>query len=488
MRQFLLPKVFSRFRAKRRRAVSSIIGAVLLFGILFSVGFGYFYGLTQDQLAFQAQSRVSANSVLQRNEESLYAVGSAATGTLSFNVNNTGIPTTLVSYFVSDQTGKIVSYASGNPTSATICSSASGTVACALNQGGSTVFNTNIVYIVGSTYAFRVVTNRGSVFVGTYPTLTLTSTSVSSVVASGLGSLSMNFATFSFYGYSQTGGPWKVNMTYPLTASISTYNNQIVLSATVTNNDPTAGTIVVDSHTDLWTFVSCSGGCGGQAQIFFYIMNVAANGTVTSANQGSYVPIQIPYGSTKTLYFGSSNDLSLGNFGSQSINDQINEHDVFLIVSGTLLTTKNATLYGQNLPFAATFASDNIGTWAQTPKTCPQGQTATFTLTVGNTKWSNTGGTQGISKVKVQAGAFASVAGVSTPAGWTRTVFGNGTILWSANAAANYIHYNSAALTFSWSGTAPTVTTGTQYTFPGTITFVGGTVLSQPIDTGCYVS
>jgi len=183
-----LPASTHALWARRKKGVSSIIGAVILFAILFSVGFGYFYGLTQDQLAFQTQSRQSAISALQRNEENLYVVGSAATGTLSFNVNNTGIPTTLVSYFVTDQTGKIVGYSSGIPTSATVCPAASAAVACALNQGASTVFNTNIVYISGSYYAMRIVTSRGSVFVGTYPTQTLTSTSVSTVVAQGLGS------------------------------------------------------------------------------------------------------------------------------------------------------------------------------------------------------------------------------------------------------------------------------------------------------------
>src|SRR5579864_9516067 len=246
----------------KRKGVSSVIGGIIVLGIIFSVGSGYFYGITQDQQSYQNVARQNSVATLQKSEESLYVVGSAGSGTLTFTVNNTGITAILVSYFVSDQTGKIDLYKNGSPSSASACASFNPTVACALNQGSSTTFSTGLAWSVGTTYTIRVVTGRGTVVIGAYPTKILTTSSVDSVVASGLGSLEMAFNSFSYYNYTQTGGPWKINLAKPLTANIAPYNMPIALSAQITNNDPSAGTIVVDAHTDLWTFVSCSGGCG----------------------------------------------------------------------------------------------------------------------------------------------------------------------------------------------------------------------------------
>ena len=310
MTQYLRNVRFARFaRGKRSKsAVSTVIGGIIILAILFSVSLGYFYSINNSQQVYQGVVRQNNILTQQRGEENIYIVGSASGGTLSFSVNNTGISATLVSLFVTDQTGKVDLYKSGTATSATACAATGASIPCALNQGGSTVFKTSLVYSGGTVYTIKVTTARGNVFVGTYPTQFLTSYSVSSQLALGLGSLEMAFSSFDFYGYSQVNGPWTVNLAQPLAANISPFNHQIVFSAQVTNIDPSVGTIVVNSHTDLWTFVSCGSGCGSQTLLFFYVMNVLPNGTITSTTQGSFVPIQIPYGVTKTIYFGSAND------------------------------------------------------------------------------------------------------------------------------------------------------------------------------------
>ncbi|MDG6994281.1 MAG: hypothetical protein JRN52_00040 [Nitrososphaerota archaeon] len=486
MRNVRLARIACKKRS--RKAVSTVIGGIIILAILFSISLGYFYSINNSQQVYQGIVRQNNIFAQQRGEENIYIVGSASGGTLSFSVNNTGISATLVSLFVTDQNGKVDLYKSGAAKSATACAATDASIPCALNQGGSTDFSTSLVYSGGTVYTIKVTTARGNVFVGTYPTQLLTSYSVSSQLALGLGSLEMSFSSFTFYGYSQENGPWTVNLSSPLAANISPYKRHIVFSAQVTNIDPAVGTIVVNSHTDLWTFVSCASGCGSESLLFFYVMNVLPNGTITSTTQGSYVPIEIPYGVTKTIYFGSANDLSLDNYAAQSINDNVGEHDVFMIFSGTMVSAKNATLYAQNLPFAATFVADNLATWTQTPKSCPQGQSTTFSQTITNTQWSVSGGSNGINEVKIEAGAFSSISAISQPSGWnTATVYPNGTIIWTSNGNGNAIHAGTSG-TFSWSGVAPSVTTGTQYVFPSTVMFNNGQVISQPIDTGCFVS
>jgi hypothetical protein len=476
---------FSGENPRGKKALSAVIGGVLLFGMIFTVAFGYFYTVNQDQQYIQSQIKQNNVILQQKNQENLYLVANVNGGTLGFSVNNSGIAATLVSYFVINAlTGQILAYKSGSPSSASACPATNAQVACSLNQGKSTAFTTTIAYFPGNNFEIKVLTSRGNTIVGAYPTQSVTLTSINSQVASGLGSLTMLFSSFKYYTYSSTSPKYVVNLGNPQTASITPYNKQIVLSAQVTNNDPSGGTIIVDAHADLWTFVSCAGGCGSQSLIFFYIVNVAANGTITSSSQGSYTPIQIPYGSTQTLYFASANDISLGNFGPQLINDQVSEHDVFMIFSGTLVTAKNDTLYAQNLPFAATLAADNIAQWSFSPTSCSNGSSSTFSLVVTNSQNSVAG--TGINQIVMSVGSFSGTTYGTPPTGWSCS--GTTTITCTASSSAYYITPGNSK-TFTWSGTAPIVHGGTVVTFPSTAKWPSGsgTIVSQPIDTGCYV-
>jgi hypothetical protein len=480
--------LIGRHEIRRRKAISSVLGGVILFSIVFTVGFGYFFVANQDQQILQIAQRQNTSFLAQKNEESLFVAANIAGGNMAFSVNNTGIETVLTAFFITDQSGKVLQYRSGTMSNASSCG-AGGSIPCGLDPGASTVFGTKVTYITGNYYTIRVLTSRGTTIVGTYPTQQLTTTAITSLVASGLGSLQMVFRSFSFYNYSSTGSPnWKINLSSAQTAAITPFSKHMAMSAQITNNDPSQGTIVVDSHTDLWTFLSCSSGCGTQPLIPFYIVNVAPDGTVMSTTQGSFVPIQIPYGATQTVFFASACDLSVplssctsgSSYLPQSIGDAIGEHDVFMIFSGTLVAATNSTLYSQNLPFTATFVSDNIATFSQTPTTCANGSSTSFTLTVTNTKWTPSG--HAINTITLNAGSF-NPTGATGPSGWTPAING-GIITWTAQGSPLA---PGKTVQLTWTGTAPVVETGTQVIFLSTANWNGGTVVTQPIDTGCFV-
>ena len=485
----------------RKKAVSAVIGGVILFAMIFTVAFGYFYTMNQDQHVLQAAARQSANLQAQRNQENLYSLGADIGGNLTFSVNNTGIATVLVGYVLTDQSGNVLAQQNGGPaTSAPLCSTKTASVPCSVNAGGSASFVTKIGYSSGDYYTMKVFTSRGTTVVGTYPTHTITSLSVSTQIASGLGSLEMIFSSFTFYGYTtstsvcaagypcniafSSAQPAAITPCGPFQSSTKSCSSApyIVFSVQVTNNDPSAGTIVIDSHTDLWTFLSCGSGCGSQSLLAFYVMNVLANGTITSRTQNSFNPIMIPYDATKTIFFGSSCDLSIcSSYTPQSISDSIGEHDVFMIFSGALVSASNSTLYSQNLPYSATFTSDNIAGFSETPTTCGNGSSTSFSLTVSNSNWTPAG--DGIESVSVNASGFSNVLPAVPPTGWS-TSETSGIITWTTST--NYI-MPGQSVTFDWNATAPIVSTGTQYTFLSTALWNSGTILSQQIDTGCFV-
>ncbi|MDH2902269.1 MAG: hypothetical protein PXY39_15000 [archaeon] len=476
--------IFTRDPKRRHKAgIAAIIGGILLFGIIFTVGFGFFYTTSQDQQLAQQAARENSNLLSEQSQESLYSTGSLLGGNVTFDVNNTGINTILVGYFISDQSGNILQYSSvslsGNPPA---CSVSDATLPCALDQGKSAAFILRSGYSPGSTYTFKAVTSRGTTVIGTYPTNELTSYSVNAIVASGLGSLEMIFSSFEFYNYVSTSPP-VVNLNSPEPAAVTPFNEPLVMSAQITNNDPSGGTIVIDAHTDLWTFLSCSGGCGGQSLLAFYVVNVASNGAITSTDSPTFSPILLPFGATKTIYFASSKDLSTCQtscFATQSVSDNYGEHDVFIIISGTLVSAKNTTLYSQNLPFASTFTSDNIATWSQSPTSCGNGTSTTFTLKVTNLLSESS---SSIYKVVVQASSMSNIL-PQVPTGWSESV-SSGTITWTASS--NYITQGTSQ-TFVWSATSPIVNSGTQLTFPSVVTWNGGQITSQNINVGCYAS
>ena len=354
---------------RRKAAVSSIIGGLLILGIMLTVGYGYFYSVNQAEQTFLNTEIQSNIGSAQHNQEFLIITGTLSGPAIAFVVNNTGISTTLTSFFITDKlTGAVLDFNSG--------SSSTPAFPYAIRQGQSVEFTTGVLYTSGTSYTIEVVSSRGSTFVGTYPPRQLNTKVIGSLVAAGLGSIAMNFSTFNYYSVSGSGNSWTIAINHPHPAAILPYGVTPAFMLEITNNDPSAGTVTIDSHTELYLYQTCPSGCGGNVPVFaYFIVNVASNGAITSYNKGSFAPITVPYGDSQTLYFASKNDLAIGSFATLQVNAPGNkvglgEYDVFEIISGSDALATGAILYGQNLPFAGTFLSDNVGWFSETPTSC----------------------------------------------------------------------------------------------------------------------
>ena len=258
----------------------------------------------------------------------------------------------------------------------------------------------------------------------------------------------------------------------------------MVLSVNITNNDPNLANIVLNSESNLWITETCDfgsteGNCPNGNPVFvFYIMNVnPTTGAITSQNQGSFSQIEIPYGTTRTIYYGSEFDMSLNSFNYvalSSFNSQgqqasyYGQFAVFLLFSGTKITDQTIQAYGQNIPFETTTAADNIALYSETPMSCTAGQQSTFQLTISNSAFSNTN--DAINKIELNASALNSVNYMSPPSGWSGAV-NSGYITWTAGTKIA----PGSTLTFSWKGT-PSSTPGQQLILPLDIFWNGGTV------------
>jgi len=444
-------------------------------GIFLTVGYGYFYTVVQnDQLFLKAGLQGSLNQAKQ-NLEYLTVTGTLVGPVVGFIVNNSGIATTISSYFITDSSAGQSFYNSGT--------SSNPTLPYTISQGQSVVFNTNVLYSTGHSYTVKLLTQRGSTFVGTYPAKQLNTNDLSALIAAGIGAISMVFSSYALYNLTGSGNNWAINVAQPKPGGLLPYAVTPAFSMQVTNNDPAVGTITIDSHTEIYLYHTCGGGCGGNVPVFaFFVVNVGSVGTITSTTKGSFVPITIPYGVTQTLYFASANDLSVNSIASQQLSGSgskvgLGEYDVFVIISGSDTESSKSILYTQNLPFAGSYLADNVAWVSETPTSCTHSSSTSFTLTVTNA-WISKGN---INQVSLNASGMALVTSPKQ-AGWANPKITGGTVItWNAGKINTGQSYS-----FTWSGTAPAAV-GTQTVFPITISFSSGTVVSQQTAVGCYV-
>jgi hypothetical protein len=177
-----------------KRAISSVIGAVIVFAMMFTVGYGYFYMITQSQAAYQRAIMQSSLLAMQQSEESLVVTVTVNSTTVFSYVNNTGIATSVVAYQITNVSNdkfndKLLynqTFGSLNP----VVVGQSGFVK--LPGGYACAACTNGHFLV------KVETSRGNTFIGTYPPL-FSSQSLNALSSGAIGDLYMQFSTFTYY-------------------------------------------------------------------------------------------------------------------------------------------------------------------------------------------------------------------------------------------------------------------------------------------------
>ncbi len=528
-----MPRIFpKRHPDNGKRAVSAVVGAIMLFGMIFAVGGTYLYFLSVDQNIYQQAAQSDIQQVQQQNLEHLVIFGSSTAGVLTFSVNNTGISTTVTAIWVMNATSGAVLNYENQTYFWPVANQIKPNPPVSIISGGSQVFNTSLVISSGANrYIIKVVSSRGTTAVGTYPSQQINSAAVNSLVAGGFGSLQMTFSSFSWYDYTSgppnqdsgqqddpdftnlcangancAGGSYTIDIAHPHPGSLlpggygtdgncPCTNVPFVLSVNITNDDPNLGTIVINAESNLWIMQTCDSGVtegscpNGNPVYVFYLMNVnTATGAITSTTPATFTQITLPYGVTKTLFYGSTNPLLFGNYGPVSLSNDGNtnqyiygQYSVFLLFSGTKITSTAVSVYGQNLPFESTTSVDDIGWYSETPTTCSSNTLTTFTLNVNNSAFSYST----IKQVVVNATAFTgSVSTGALPSGWTGT--GTGTITFKDSSSSKDIP-KGGNFNFQWKGTSPTTSTLIQSIFPVTITWRNGQSTTLQADAYCNV-
>ncbi len=194
--------------------MAAIIASMLIFAMIFSVGFTYFYVTTTDQIHGEQNviQQASLQSQQIADQAAMQVFGTTVSNTLEFYINNTGPAEAIAAYWILNATNaKQLLYKN---TSA-VCTSTSCTVISdnpplfpmSLGQGRSTpAIDTNIsVTSISATFVIKVVTTTGIVALGSFPNEYTSVASLDSDIASGIGSAMITFS--SFYWYDYVSGP-----------------------------------------------------------------------------------------------------------------------------------------------------------------------------------------------------------------------------------------------------------------------------------------
>jgi len=515
-------------RNSRRRGTAPALAALMLFGILFSVGTTYFYTTATMQRDYQQaiNQKLQNQSQAQQSTSQLLVYGVVITSQLlSFYVNNTGTALAVTAWWVMNGTNAAVIQYENSTRLPRI-------LPHYIAQGQSALFNTNIsATSLTQTFMIKVVTSSGITGVGSYPNGLASTSALNSNIAQALGSAKMTFSSFTYYDYKSgppawdsdndyeylcdggvqcNGGSYILNMNGHSGSLVPEGQNHtnngcgycgsavpIVFSVNITNVDPQQSLLVFNSEANLWVIETCDAGtptstCGQTSPVYvFYMINVnSTTGAITTPSPGNFAQVVIPYGVTKTLYFGASYPAESQPFQVMSLysDDSVipgnnlaiyGQFAVFLLLPGTKIAPTSIQVYGQNIPFESTIAGDNLGWYSESPESCTGNTYTVFQLQVNNSAFAG----NSINQIVLNASAFSSVS-ASNPSGWSSSV-SNGIITWSTTSSM--IAPNSY-LNFAWSGLSPTLSYAVQDIFPLSIYWSSGAFTVLQSAAGCFVS
>ncbi|MEM3671269.1 MAG: hypothetical protein QW767_05960 [Thermoprotei archaeon] len=384
-----------RARSGRRRAISSVLGAVLFFAILFTAGFGYFVSVEHDVQTAQ-------NSATQTRSQQFIVTGiQTKQGDLGVFVNNTGPVEILVeAVIVSTDTHQVLAAItpqkpSGSP------------LPLAVDSGQSSpVINTGLVPTLSQpgSYVIEVITSDGATAVALYPAALSPLLSRLSGVTQGLGSIFIDFNSFKFY-YDQQyafGDGFQVNGYYGFEIP---NGMDSIFQGTFTNLDPLRRNITITEQSALYLGASGGGGPGAEA---FYIVGNLVNvaGCTAGGGPGPNIPgpspnlneqcvaayaytkpITIAYGQSVTLNFSAPAPGEcvgpLANQACPQANNAVSgDVPVFLLLFGRY---SDGTLFGQNIPFVSTYGTSvAICNANPYPLNAKAGQLVTFYFFTGS--------------------------------------------------------------------------------------------------------
>jgi hypothetical protein len=316
-----IQRIRQRYGRRRKRGIAAVIGGVIVFAIMFSVGYAYFLTAQLDYKSLQSSNVLA-------NEETLFVTGGVYQGNLTAQVRNAGpITITITSIVIVDQTsgtnyGK--TWVLGNNPS-TPAENYHNQFPFSLNS--QAISNNVTTPVVAGTdyYLVEAITSRGTIATATISSnpAPASQLALQALTSGALGDIYLNFNSYTFYTVSNTvtGCPTTPKYSgYCLTQigpafaiPCSNYcSANLAFSVSVTNLNSQQGEIVLDQFSMLYQTFTAQANTKGTPYPFFIISNQSNAGeTETNAIYSNYTAVVLQYNKPQTLVFASANCLNL---------------------------------------------------------------------------------------------------------------------------------------------------------------------------------
>jgi flagellin-like protein len=366
MKQMIL-SYKSASNSRRRKAVSGVIGAVLLFAMIATVGTSYFvYINNANNLVNQALTSVNSQQINRIQEAAIINTALLSNNHIGYYLNNTGgVSINITSSLLVDPSGNIAKCYIFEKNAPSMCANTVSpvqtpslplvaTVGKSLPPPGSGLggwVDTGLVYVTG-TYTLKLTSVRGSVFTQTYPPTPVPIASLA-VTTQGAGIIQINFNTY--FAYNLTSGttcdPRSTScalagfptgtLAYTMRSEAKT-SKFYIYAVNVQNVDPQKRTIVLDKNCILNQFQAPIAGGGTASNFLWQIGSVSAGGVTQPFPAGG---VTLQPNQVVTLYFTGIPGTNTNSWPAAGTFVA-----VFIFLHGSVSTQP----FGQNVPFVTT--------------------------------------------------------------------------------------------------------------------------------------
>lgn len=377
-----------RSRSRKRLGIAGVLGAVLMFAMLFTVGTGFFIFINSSNLVYnQALTQRSNGMQTQLSEQLVISATGAIGGKINFTVQNTGgVAVVVRDLFVYTPSNGLCTFGpdfASNPNCPVNLTNTSPALPIAVSPSTtSVVISTGITYLAG-TYTLKVTTQSGNTFTATYPP-TSTVLASNALTSGAIGYLYLKFGSYSYYGLTSGGscpssGPTTSGYCLQLRGLAFTIPHSITgalaFSVTVTNLEPNQQTITLDNYSLMVQFLMNKGDEFKPTTWYVASISNQTNSVCSSSPANTicanFSKLALPYNVPVTIVFASADAGSFQCKGYNSVpsgcDNSFNPSTgttagIFIVSHGWNGTpcsplTLPCSNYGQNTPYVATVYS-----------------------------------------------------------------------------------------------------------------------------------
>jgi len=325
----------------KRKAVSGILGAMMLFTMLFTTGASYFLFVVASQ---QVMNSTHLDAGYVQNERALERFGLASlktpTSKIGINITNLGPNTINIVLIIVSNSSQVYELDGGSGVGhATIPN-----LPLYINPGMSRdLIDTQLTPTNGVVYIIKVVTDRGNIAVVGYPDRSSAYVVAQSIISQGIGDVQMEFEEFK-YANIDAGTPL-------------TWNK----AANVSKNVPAMFKVVLINHSTKDIYIGARSSismirAGGSSTTSFFLVKTINNSSGTATSMGGTDYVKIPAnpgniaqgGTPTTIYFAAT---TIGGSTIQSTPAQSDIWYVLIGLTGTYTATSSSDTYSQLIPF-----------------------------------------------------------------------------------------------------------------------------------------